>query len=545
MKNKILSFIMALIVIMTVTSCKKVEDIKINYDLTSEPVTFDPQTAKDEQSMTVINNVFEGLLKVDENGDIVNGAAESYTVSDDGLTYTFYLKDGLMWSNGYYLTAKDFEFAFRRLFDPKTKSASASSFYCIKNSYQIAEGLMDSSEVGVKADGDNKLIIQLEYKNSLFTQLLTTCAAMPCNEKYFYETEGEYGLDADKIICNGAFYVDYWKPGQYLKLVKNDSYYDESDVKVGSVVLWVCYSDNTEDEENELLDRFLSSETDAYNFVGVPDDSVFNSKSITLIETNDTVWGLEFNLKNTPENTNFALLNNLNFRRAIASCFDRVKYEDVLPEFLSVTKSILPQSISIGQKSYAELNDEDNSVVYDEQSAKGYLQSAQGELNISQIPNLTVTIPYDDSVDNEQYFSYISQLIQKDLNIFLTIDNDIDPEDYEEILSSSSFDIVIRKHTAAYNSPLAVLNDFTSQSENNLIGFSNAQYDNYVSNILLTDDDNTKLINTKNAEKLLLEQAVFIPLYSQSDYLALNKSATGIMKNSQNGLVSFRYAEKS
>ena len=113
-------------------SCGK-ESIPLYYDIDTAPINLDPQSASDYSSQLIINSLFEGLLRSGENGEVEPAAAESYTVSGDGLTYRFVLREDGRWSDGTGVTADDFVFAFQRLFDPDTNSKNAGDFFCIKN----------------------------------------------------------------------------------------------------------------------------------------------------------------------------------------------------------------------------------------------------------------------------------------------------------------------------------------------------------------------------------------------------------------------------
>ncbi|MFR4024027.1 MAG: ABC transporter substrate-binding protein [[Eubacterium] siraeum] len=142
------------------TSCKE-DDGKgyvFGYDISSNPGSLDPQYASDRESYLIIGSVFEGLFRIGADGNAEKAMAESYTVSDDGLTYNFKLKQNRYWTdvNGYSkkVTAADFVFGFRRLFLPETRAPKASEYFCIKNSDKINSGeITDLSQLGVTAQG--------------------------------------------------------------------------------------------------------------------------------------------------------------------------------------------------------------------------------------------------------------------------------------------------------------------------------------------------------------------------------------------------------
>lgn len=219
---------------------------KMHYDLTAEPINLDPQSAADMSSMTVINQIYEPLFRLDEAGEIVPAAAERYTLSADGLNYRILLRFGLMWQNGDPLDAADYAFALRRILLADTQSPYAGQFFGIRNAKAYHSGKADFSEVGVTADG-LYLNITLESPDENFLHLLTTTAAMPCQQKFFDSTKGKYGLESEALLSNGAFYLQSWSHDQYLKLTKNENYYAAEDVKIAGVTMWTNNADSREE----------------------------------------------------------------------------------------------------------------------------------------------------------------------------------------------------------------------------------------------------------------------------------------------------------
>lgn len=528
MKRTLAFFILLIVLVSMLAACSGDTSVSAIYDLENEPVTLDPQSATDTQAFTVINNIFEGLVTIDENGQMVSGVAESYEVSPDGLTYTFLLKDGLTWSNGYSLTASDFVFAFRRLFDPATKSTTASSFYCIKNSYAVTNQGGSADSLGVVAESDLKLVIQLEYANTLFLQLLTTAPAMPCNEQFYIETEGAYGLEAKTLVSNGPYEVLRWYHDDYIKLSRNDVYYARSQVNLAGVTMWIG------DDEEKRLNRFVAGKTDAYLYDGKSDSNIEGNNNFILNKKQDTVWGLVFNTTKQP-------LGNENFRRAIAYCFDRSGYEAVLPDYLTVAEGVIPPDVIVGDKKYRELVTGVTYPNFDVEQAKNFYHSALESVGVSQFTGLKVIVPKNSSVDNNKYFLYVSQILQKELNLFLAIE-ELSEADFKSKLSQGDYDLAIQKLDSSYNSPLSILNRFSSRSGDNYYSYQNGAYDTCLNQVLLEKDNASALKNCAQAEQILLDDAVIIPLYYQSDYLATGKSIGGIIRNTQNGMITFRYA---
>lgn len=172
-------------------------------------------------------------------------------------------------------------------------------------------------QLGVYANSDTELVIELESPNAFLLELLSTAPAMPCNEQFFNETRGEYGLKGAALISNSAYQADRWIVGSYIKLIPNQRYYDQDQIHLNSMVFWLCYSDTPAEGESqsEILTRFYDGDSVAYTCSGKPDEGLFDSR-YTLTTHDNTVWGLTFNQRST-DSVKQQILNNQDFRLAI------------------------------------------------------------------------------------------------------------------------------------------------------------------------------------------------------------------------------------
>lgn len=175
------------------------------------PTNLDPQVASAASDVIACENLYSGLVRKNSDGEIVPDLAESWTVSPDGKTYTFQLKDGLTYravkgaSTDYAITAEDFVFAFRRIFQPQTNSPYAVEFSALENSAAVLAGEADASTLGVSASGPLTLVFRLSEKDDNFLAKLTLPGAMPCDEEFFDSTRGTYGLTAKTTLPAAAF----------------------------------------------------------------------------------------------------------------------------------------------------------------------------------------------------------------------------------------------------------------------------------------------------------------------------------------------------
>lgn len=222
----------------------------------SEPGSIDPHQASGDWENRIIGDYIEGLMAEDANAEAIPGQAESYTISDDGLVYTFKLRDGIQWSDGTPVTAGDFVFAFQRLFNPATASDYAYLQFPIKNASEIADGsVTDFNELGVKAIDDKTVEITLEGPTPFFLQALTHYTAYPV-PKHVIDKVGDDWTNIENIVSNGPYTPTEWTPGSYIKSVKSETYWDAANVQIDEVNYFV------QDDLAAALARYRAGEYD-------------------------------------------------------------------------------------------------------------------------------------------------------------------------------------------------------------------------------------------------------------------------------------------
>ena len=220
-----------------------------------EPDTLDPHHTTSIYESRIIKNMFLSLITQDAAGKVIPGAAESWTVSDDGLVYTFTLRDHT-WSDGVPVTAGDFEFALRRLLAPETAAQYASILYNIKNAKPLNEATMDGMEnLGVKVIDDKTLEITLENPAPYFIEQLTHATAFPV-PKHKIEEVGEDWIKAGNLVSNGAYIFTEWVPNDHVTIVKNDAFYDAENVTIDQVTFYPT------EERNAGTKRYRAGEID-------------------------------------------------------------------------------------------------------------------------------------------------------------------------------------------------------------------------------------------------------------------------------------------
>ena len=409
MKNTIKKlFCTALCLILTITifaGCSSNNDkIDFIYPFSGDIKSFDPQIAKTADEFLLVENCFEGLVRVNDNGKVQAGVAKTWEISNGGKTYTFHLRQGAKWnvkstsqssdnkeltkaqelmgeSFNPDITANDFVFALQRACEKNTDAPLFSSISNIVNASKIHSGKLNSNKLGVKALDDYTLEINLKSADDGFLNVLATAVAMPCNKEYFNATKGRYGLGLDYTIFNGQFYVSNILEASYI--LKNNKQY-VGDFKSAVTDITLKITDNTEDAAKNLKSGYY----DAAYITGQEYDKLKDS-DITAISYTDATLAMILNKNNT-------IFSNDKLRQAVClsiSDIDTKKYD-----YLSRATSFTPPSCKIGTD---EANKAIGTTVYKQNISKAQQLWKEGlnELGASQASfNVIATEEYKDTV---------------------------------------------------------------------------------------------------------------------------------------------------
>ena len=327
LKGRFLCLLLSLILILTLfTGCSDTKDAYIYFELPEAPLTLDPQTASTDSELLIIRNINEGLLRKNEKGEIVCGLAESY--QKNGLTYTFTLRKNAKWARGEKITADDFVFAFKRAVDPKTKAPFVSRLYSIAGAMEINNGSATLDTLGVKAIDDRTLSITLKSEDSRFLETLTTSIAMPCNEEFFYETAGKYGLFADSIQSSGRYRISRWRKETFgIRLYKNEDYKGFAEAQNAAVFI-------TCNKDEPALQKLQKNSIDMA-FIDSSLTDTANESGLKTLEFQNICW--------------FLTLGNdfsANMRKALAMMVGGEIYSGSLATGYSVATSVFPDALS-------------------------------------------------------------------------------------------------------------------------------------------------------------------------------------------------------
>ncbi len=495
----------------------------IKYNIESEPVTLDPQVADDSAAELIIMNIFEGLMRLDENDRPVPGVAESYTTDNKYMSYTFTVRDDAMWSDGSRLTAQDFKYGIVRALAPETGSNTADELFCIKNAQKFHNGEITEAELGVSASGNN-ITFDLEYPDEDFPRVLTLPPAMPCNKSFFESTQGQYGLEDDMILSDGAFYVKKygWNHGERISLRTNENYSGEKKPVPAGVDITI--GENPDDALKAISDGTL----DCYE---IPGGSYENAvKAGMSVKTYDDItWGICFNV-------NDVIMKNKNIRLALLTVLDRKSIESNIPENYKVTSGIVPGTAVAGMKNYRGVAGE--MLVKHSDNAKQYFADGLAELELTNLRDIEILCP-----DDEDIQPLINEIISawNDMTGNYCNKRPVSRPELNGDVSSGSYSVALAPIRSDGISPYNTLKNFGTGDSGNIAGLKSEEYDAFLER-LRNSSDSESLDTIIEAEKYLCDNAVFYPVCTEARCYASSSGITGLIFHQYGAEVDFRYA---
>ena len=319
--KKMFTAMLAVMMLLTVfTGCAFAEDDYkvLRFGHAYDATTLDPQNCYDDGSYYILNNTCESLV-VGYDGEIYPGVAETWELSEDGLTLTFHLRKS-NWSDGTPLTAHDFVYAAERVLDPNTAYENAYSFYDLANGEAYNLGECSFEEVGVKALDDYTL--QYTFETPLSTGLYGFAGYVyaPMNRAACEKYGETYGAEADQVLTNGPFICTEWLHESKITLKKNENYWNAENVKIDEIQFIVGAADQV------AVDLFMANELDVGIFY---DSASVNTLNMLGLESSSRISGYNFvhmNCSGANEET-APFMSNANFRKAISAAISR---EDIM-----------------------------------------------------------------------------------------------------------------------------------------------------------------------------------------------------------------------
>ena len=496
-------------------------------------MSLDTNLATDGDSFEVIADCIDGLTQMDKDGAAVPALAESFDLSEDGLTYTFHLRDA-KWSNGTPVTANDFVFAWRRI----AKEAGEYAYMLdeignIKGAAEIISGKeSDLTTLGVNAADDKTLVVELNVPVSFFPSLMYFPTFYPINEEFYNSlADGTYGTSPETFLSNGAFVLESYTPGTAsLSVKKNPDYWDAARVQLAGINYQVVGS------SDNALTAFKNNTLDVVMVSGNQVDAAKKDPTLAdkiTVTGAGYMWYLSFS--QTEKNAQGGMLANKNLRLAISNAIDRDNLVDnyVMDGSLATYTAVPPQfaaSSTTGEDFSADQGAFADYVGYNPDKAAEYFEAAKGELGVD---SFSFTMIYGNNEGDE--VQKVAQAIKEDVEaalpgIEIKLQSMTKAERLDK-MQEDNYDIALTRWGPDYADPMTYLGMWITNNSNNYGFWSNAEYDQLIADCTtgayITDYD-ARWEAMFKAETLVMQEAVIAPLYTKAQANLINPAVANI-----------------
>lgn len=527
MKRIICVLLCCALAFLPLTGCRSETSAKgkvVRYDIPRAVTNLDPQFAADEWACMIISNIGEGLLTRGENGGLELGVAESWSLSPDEKTFTFKLRDGVHWENGSPVTADDFVFAFRRIFSAGSPSPFAEDYLAIENASEVLAGTRSANSLGVVAKSDSELEIRLSAPSPYFPEVLAETPAFPCNEEFFNESRGRYGLDKASVCSNGPFVLDRWDNESTINLRPNSEYMSENPVVSTGVNLSITDENPTARLQSDSADVAVVSFDEAEKL---------KSQGFSVSYFDSVVWCIVFN----PSSDTWG---NPLLRQGLAYTIEQELLRERLPKRLTPTALLVPPTAELAGVNYRE-EVKTVSVEFAPEKGRRLFDMGLLALGLDKLYEDVLYVP--DSADHLLAMGMVQQSWQKHLSAYITVEAAAAGE-IEERFLTGDYGMLMMPISSATPPGSKLLSMFASDSTNKRFGYNNALYNDLLRSVANAEHLEQAAQFCANAESLLLHDAVIIPVYAETTAFAVTSDTSGIFPTAYPARLSFKYAER-
>lgn len=462
----------------------------------NEPTSFDPSIGFDSISWDPLNNLMEGLVRLDANLEPKEAMAEKIDISEDGLTYTFTLRDA-QWTNGDPVTAGDFAYGWLHMLNPETASYSAflATGY-IEGAQAYNEGSGDAAGVGIKAIDEKTFEVKLISPFDGFLSMITLPTFFPVNEKVATATPNWFA-NADTFVGNGPFKLTVWNHEEKMTFEKNDTYWDKDSVKLDGVE-WAMVNDS-----NTSYQMYQTGELDIAAIPSNLADTLLNDPEAIIYDLAGTHF-YRFNVTKEP-------FTNKKIRQAFSYA---INSQEIVDYVVKTGNKVANGFVAYGFKGPdgKDFRDTQGSLIsFDAEKAKQLLAEGMAEEGWDTLPAVELSYNTSDTLKP------VAETIQSQLKQVLGVDVTIQNSEWavfreDQVALKLQFSRSTFGHD--YADPINALENFTSDNDAmNRTGWKNAQFDELIKKARAEVDSQARWNYLLEAEKLLIEETPLVPLY--------------------------------
>ncbi|KDR95682.1 oligopeptide transport system substrate-binding protein [Peptoclostridium litorale DSM 5388] len=504
--KKLVSILLSAMLVMTaLVGCGDKGDTKelrnvVRYNLEADVKTIDPALNAAVDGAIVTVNAFEGLMRLDDNDKAIAGVAESFDVSEDGTVYTFHLRDS-KWSDGEALTAKDFEYAWKRALSKEAAAEYAYQLYYLKNGEAYNKGEVAADEVGVKAIDDKTLEVTLESSVPYFLELTAFPTYFPVRQD-MVEAHGEqWALKPESYITNGPFKLEKWEKGNIMAFVKNENYYDADRIKLDGIEFSFM------EEISTAMASFESGDVDALHRVAreqIPTFQAENNPEFKIFPQIGTYF-YAFNVNVEPT-------NDLKVRQAFTLAIDREAITKVVTKGGETPATgFVPTGMTQPDgKDFREAGGDYGITTTAQVEKAQALLAEAGYPNGEGFPKIKFV--YNTNENHKKVAEAISEMWKQNLGVEVELVNQ-EWQVFQNTRNEGDFVIARDGWVGDYVDPMTFIDMFISTSGNNHPHWNSEEFDNIVREAKLTSDETKRFEMMHKAEDMIMADMIVMPVY--------------------------------
>ncbi|WP_170006720.1 peptide ABC transporter substrate-binding protein [Bacillus fonticola] len=511
------------------------EETKVTLTESAEAPGLDTALEADTVSFSIMNNVFEGLYRISEDNEPVPAMAESVDISEDEMTYTFTLREGVTWSNGEAVTANDFVYAWRKALDPALENDAQYGVYMlggvIKNATEVNAGEVGLEELGVTAPDDKTLVVELVKPTPYFLYVTAFPTLFPQNKAYNEEVGTDYATNAGSMIYNGPYVLDTWKgpTGQEWVYTKNEDYWDAENVDVEEIEVRVVK------EASTAANLWDAGDVDLITLTGNNAD-LYADAPEKIIYEEATVFWLKLNQQDPA-------LQNVNIRKALNMAINKeAMVNDIIKDGSVAANYFIPSNFVTNPETGEDFREAYGDFYeYDPEQAAELFATGLEELGQDAI---TLEILGGDTENAKNIDQFIQAQLESNLE-GLTVD--LAPVTFKTRLDRDlalDYQMQNAGWGADFLDAKSFANLWITDGSNNSMAYSSEKYDALIeqaSNEFATDPVK-RFEAFQEAERVFMEEdAAIVPLYQRSTSYLIRENIEGLVPHPAGAQWDYKY----
>lgn len=509
------------------TTGEKILKVQVGPD----PETVDPALNSAVDGGNMILHAFEGLLTLDENGQLKEGQAESWETSEDGLTWTFHLRDGLKWSDGTDLTAKDFVYSWQRVCDPNVAAPYAETVLGMVKGYDEAVA-GDITKLDVQAPDEKTVVVNLAHPCSYFGELAAFATLNPVQQATVEANGDAWATSADTYISNGPFMMTEWVPGSHITFSKNPNYWNAEAIKLDKLEFELI------EDSNAAYSAYTSGEVDMIKDVPTEEIPSLQGNDDFHVEPIIGTYYVSLNLQKE-------YFQDARVRKALSLAIDRNYVANTLMQgtYSPASSIVGPGWLDTDGSSFAE-NANGGTPYIDNDNFDANLEEAKKLLEEAGYPNGEGFPQIEYTTNDAGYHKVVAEYLQQAwaaIGIDLKV-NIVEWASFTPMRRNGEFDVARNGWVGDYTDPSNILELFCTTNGNNDGKYTNADFDAAIEDSRVTTDAATRSADLHKAEDALMNDAGCIPIAYYNDFWLQSSKITGSW-HSANGYWYFMYAD--